>query len=52
MCVSEVFVLRGKSKAEMKDKFDHLEVVGSSSGEGNTVSCEAKGLKGPASARG
>ena len=35
----------------MKDKFDHIEVIGSSSGEGNTVSCEAKGLKEPASER-
>ena len=45
VCISEVFVLRGKSKAEMKDKFDHLEVIGSSKGVGNTVSCSAKGLK-------
>ena len=51
VCISEVFVMRGKSKAEMKDKFDHIEVIGSSSGEGNTVSCEEKGLKGPASER-
>jgi hypothetical protein len=43
--------MRGKSKADMKHPFDHIEVIGSSSGEGNTVSCEAKGLKGPASAR-
>jgi ABC-type branched-subunit amino acid transport system substrate-binding protein len=45
VCISEVFMTRGKSKSEMKDKFDHLEVIGRSGGEANTVSCAGKGLK-------
>ncbi|MBI2177092.1 MAG: ABC transporter substrate-binding protein [Candidatus Tectomicrobia bacterium] len=51
VCVSQVFFLQGQSKAQMKGDFDHLKIVGESTGEQNELSCEAKGLSGSASQR-
>lgn len=51
VCVSQVFFLQGRSKAQMKGDFDHLKIVGESTGEQNEMSCEAKGLSGSASQR-
>ena len=51
ICVQQVFFLKGQSKAEMKGPFDHLKIVAESSGEQNTLSCEAKGIKSAASTR-
>ncbi len=51
ICLSEVFFLKGQSKAAMKTNFDHLKIVGESGGTEITLGCAAKGLKGPASER-
>ncbi|MFQ5914593.1 MAG: ABC transporter substrate-binding protein [Nitrospinota bacterium] len=42
--ISEFFVLKGKSKAAMKDKFDFLEIVDTVAGEGSALDCKTKGL--------
>ncbi len=51
ICISQVFFLKGQSKADMKGKYDHLKIVGESSGERNTLACDKKGISGPASSR-
>ncbi len=51
VCVSQVFFLAGVPEKAMKGDFDHLKVVGDVTGEENELSCEAKGVSGPASSR-
>ena len=51
ICVSQVFFLAGQSQSAMLGKFDHLKIVGEVSGEENTLSCQAKDLREPASQR-
>ncbi len=50
VCISEVFFMKGVAESQMTNDFDHLRVIGESTGEVNEASCEAKGVSGPASA--